>query len=313
MPDLDDFKLGAKAILDQRDANGTLALAADFNAAVNEIYRVYVNNPVAGRKVPLADSPWTLLCCIHFLGPLRNAMVRVGTAATGVNLRIQTNVGFVNTDGDTLADTFNTVEDLDFDPPDVASSASRYMHFRGQGHGVVNTDWRVGINVRPASVADAVAALLPLTLNQANLRSMKFLGPGNAGKLDTVVVYLHRDGNYANLRQAIVDAVTDAGLALQNRKPLMWNGVQAGIFEGGEPPAGGGSFGKYRSKIAMAAYLRARAAAHPVTNIAFSNELDAALTAFGIDPANPWQQVPPPGGGAVLRGQLNGFYNVGVV
>jgi hypothetical protein len=154
-----------------------------------------------------------------------------------------------------------------------------------------NGDWRIGLNVKPHSMAAAMTALAPLLDQFPDIDHMKFLGPGSASKADSVIVYLRRDeGRYPGLRDAIIRAVADLDLEL--RVGAMWNEIQEGVGEGGEPPAG--SFTTYRCVVVYLAYGEYQKSVREPSFCGFRKFLDARMRLFGLDVNAPHRQGPLP-------------------
>jgi hypothetical protein len=156
-------------------------------------------------------------------------------------------------------------------------------------------DWRIGLNVLPADMAAAMAALTPLLDRFADIDHMKFLGPAAAGKADSVIVYLRRNAErYAGLRDAVLGAAE--GLHLQPRVGAMWNEIRDGIGEASEPPLRGASFTTYRCLVVYLAYREYRLNTQAPSFDDFKAYLAQVMALFGLDPASPHLQ------GALRRG-----------
>jgi len=153
-----------------------------------------------------------------------------------------------------------------------------------------DADWRIGLNVVPADMARAMAALAPLLDEHPDIDHMKFLGPASTDKADSVIVYLKRNAErYAGLRDAVLAAA--APLTLQPRVGAMWNEIAPGIGEASEPPPGYGlSFTSYRCLVVYLAYLSYRHAAADRSLADFRLYLAQAMALFGLDPASPHLQ-----------------------
>ncbi|HEY1631800.1 MAG TPA: T3SS effector HopA1 family protein [Rhizomicrobium sp.] len=153
-----------------------------------------------------------------------------------------------------------------------------------------DADWRIGLNIVPADMANAMAALAPLLDEFPDIDHMKFLGPASAGKADSVIVYLRRNAErYAGLREAVLAAAQP--LTLQPRVGAIWNEIMPGIGEASEPPPGYGlSFTSYRCLVVYLAYLKYRESAAERSLADFRVYLAQAMTLFGLDPASPHLQ-----------------------
>jgi hypothetical protein len=167
--------------------------------------------------------------------------------------------------------------------PQAEKLALRYVHVYPAQQ--AQADWRIGLNVKPQDMAAAMTALVPLLNNSPDIDHMKFLSPGLDSKADAVIVYLRHTGGYAQLRDAVINAVT--GLALEPRVGAMWEEIDDGIGEAAEPPAG--SFTTYRCVILYLAYFFYAGA--PRYND-FRQWLARVMALFGLDPAHPHLQGP---------------------
>jgi hypothetical protein len=162
--------------------------------------------------------------------------------------------------------------------------ALRYLHVYPAQQ--APADWRIGLNVKPPDMAAAMTALAPLLDQFRDIDHMKFLSPGLDSKADSVIVYLRRSQAYAQLRDAVSNAVED--LDLEPRVGAMWNEIDDGIGEAAEPPAG--SFTSYRCVVVYLAYLNYRAKQPSFAG--FLQYLTAVMALFGLDPASPHTQGP---------------------
>lgn len=151
-------------------------------------------------------------------------------------------------------------------------------------------NWRIGLNVEANEMAAAIAALVPLLNNHANIDHMKFLGPGDASKADSVIVYLDRQAQgYDQLLQAVLNAVQ--GLHLQPRVGAMWEEIRDGIGIASEPPMPGASFTTYRCLIVYLAYWAFQTIGGNGYE-AYRFYLENILAVFGIDVDAPFAQGP---------------------
>ena len=169
--------------------------------------------------------------------------------------------------------------------PQAEKLALRYLHVYPAQQAQAN--WRIGLNVKPADMAAAMTALVPLLNNSPDIDHMKFLSPGVDSKADAVIVYLRHTGGYPQLRDAVVNAVT--GLTLEPRVGAMWEEIDDGIGEAAEPPAG--SFTTYRCVVVYLAYLEMALNGAPSYGD-FVPYLARVMALFGLDPARPHLQGP---------------------
>ncbi len=161
----------------------------------------------------------------------------------------------------------------------------------GGGPDLPRNNWRIGINVEPSSMAAAVAALVGIMDNNADINHIKFAAPGTAGKPDSVIIYLRKsDNTYAGIRDAVEAAV--AGLNIQHKFSPMWNEIANGFAEAAEPPKGGSSFGGYRCNLAVLAYLELLAAGVNVTINNYLAYMQRTFSIFGIPVQLPHRQGP---------------------
>jgi hypothetical protein len=163
----------------------------------------------------------------------------------------------------------------------------RYLHVYPARR--ADRDWRIGINMKPHSMAAATRALVPLLDRFPGIDHMKFLGPGGDSKADSVIVYLQRDvGRYPRLRNAIMDAV--AYLDLEPRVGAMWDEIADGVGEAAEPPAG--SFTSYRCVVVYLAHWEYQNSGGAPDFDAFRQFLGTYMRLFGLDANAPHLQGP---------------------
>jgi hypothetical protein len=154
-----------------------------------------------------------------------------------------------------------------------------------------DANWRIGVNVEPRDMASAMERFTPLLDHYPGIDHIKFLGPGYAGKADSVIVYLKREeATYAALRDAVLEAAEP--LARQARVGAMWNEIRDGIGEASEPPLSGVSFTQYRVIVFYLAYMEYREAYPQATFEGFQDYLSQAMELFGLDVEAPYTQGP---------------------
>ena len=285
--------------------------------AVSKLYRLYSrydSNPTVAAKVALVGDP------------LYQAMVAfIGNANIGANriIRVQSDKWRVMDQAKVLKQYQN--------PPQGSPGAMKrqarkalgsYLHIYPDGTkrkgrksvtlpagrpGVPLPDgsrdpnhppnnWRIGINVEPGSMTAAVAALMDIMDNNADINHIKFSAPGTAGKPDSVIIYMRkRDDSYAGIRTAVQNAV--AGLNIQHKFSPMWNEFADGFGEAAEPPKGGSSFGTYRCILAYLAYRRPSSKAATLSPSEYLARVDQIFGIFGIPLFEPHKQgsviIPP--------------------
>ncbi len=157
-------------------------------------------------------------------------------------------------------------------------------------------DWRIGINVLPAAIPEAVRLLRPLLEGEPDIDHIKFLGPGSASKCDSALIYLKkRDATYAALRGRICELARP--LPKEPKVARMWNEIAPGIGEAGEPPLDRvlyTSFGSYRCLVTYLAFARLQWVEGPVTFDRFLAKLRDVMPFFGMDFDAPHVQNPLP-------------------
>jgi len=175
--------------------------------------------------------------------------------------------------------------------PRAEALITRYLHVYPASP--ANASWRIGLNVTPADMGAAMAALVPLLDEYDSIDHMKFLAPGNASKADSVIIYADRQAlGFDALKQAVVEAVRP--LRLQPRVGAIWEEIHPGVGEAAEPPheAVGLSFTTYRCIVLYLAYW-SYAQSGPVRRFdQFRHYLGEVMEIFGLDPAVPFAQGP---------------------
>jgi hypothetical protein len=158
------------------------------------------------------------------------------------------------------------------------------------------SDWRIGINVLPAAVPEAVRLLRPLLDGVPDIDHIKFLGPGLAAKCDSALIYLKkRDATYGALRDRICELARP--LPMAPKVARMWNEIAPGIGEAGEPPSDRVlymSFGQYRCLVTYLTFARMQWVEGPVTFDQFLRRLRDVMPFFGMDFDAPHIQNPLP-------------------
>jgi len=172
-----------------------------------------------------------------------------------------------------------------------------YLHVYPNQQAPVN--WRIALNVLPSDMAVAMAALAPMLNQYANMGHMKFLGPGDASKADSVIVYCNRNnGDYPQLRQAVLAAA--GNLNFQARVGAMWEEIAPGIGLAAEPaaPFNAASFTQFRCLVVYLAYTEFMIVAEQQGNDdptfpQFRNYLAAVMALYGLNINSPYEQGPP--------------------
>ncbi len=161
------------------------------------------------------------------------------------------------------------------DPGNADRATRRYLHiYPNPLRGALVPNWRIGFNVPPDEMAEAVRRLIPVMQAQANIGHIKFAAPTMVTKPDSVIVYMRRgaagaaDPAYVTTLAAVRNAVlpplplpgpnAPAPLNLVHQFGPIWEEFVEGAAEASEPPRSGGSFGSFRSILAYQAYLLTR-------------------------------------------------------
>jgi hypothetical protein len=178
-------------------------------------------------------------------------------------------------------------------PPHAVELTRTYLHVYPAHPAQAN--WRIGVNVEPRSMATAMERFVPLLDQFANIDHMKFLSPGNAGKSDSLIVYLdHAMPNYDLLLQAVLDAA--APLHLQHLVGAMWEEIANGVAVASEPLLRGSSFTQYRCLIIYLAYWQyamwVNLGQLPASYEVFRQFLAATMRIFGLSADDPYTQGP---------------------
>lgn len=195
----------------------------------------------------------------------------------------------------------NEPEDLS---ADAVASQRAYLHIYAAGGRVENNNWRVGFNILPADIPEAVRLVCPILDANADIGHFKVSAPGTASKPDSLIVYMQNtNATYANIRQALENAL--GGLRFQETFAPMWNEFALGMAEAAEPPKvswplmGGGhrslSFGRFRCLATAVAFETALAndaggVLGNLTQPQFDNRVDQAFPIYGMPLATPHDQ-----------------------
>ncbi len=264
----------------------------DIVAMKRACYDVYAN------YVPIGVTPKTALADVAGVNGLRAKMTTLvngcGTRVVAVqqgNWPAMDKTAMLTQYAKPVTTALNT---------DAQNASKRYLHLyptgstylgRGRftpplGHATAS-DWRIGINIEPSSIADALVALAPVLDAQNDINHIKFLAPGSAVKCDSVIVYMNKTDNYTTVKNAVIGAVT--GLDIQDCFSIIWEQPVDGIGEAAEPPTG--SFGTYRAAIATLSYYIAWQLFNARPSLDnFLALADAAYGQFGVTFANPHEQ-----------------------
>lgn len=236
--------------------------------------------------------------------------------AVGNDIRIQTGNHWPRLHGDAAKDAYinyyyGMIGGLaPVDPGNADRATRRYLHiYPNPLRNALVPNWRIGFNVPPAEIAEAVRRLVPVMQAQANIGHIKFSAPTMITKPDSVIVYMRRgaagalDPAYLTTFAAVRDAVlpplplpapnAPAPLNLVQQFGPIWEEFVEGGAEAAEPPQGGGSFGNFRSILAYQAYLLMRKQFCQIRWNAgnYGTTTDALYNHFGIPAAaNPQNQ-----------------------
>jgi len=181
---------------------------------------------------------------------------------------------------------------------DLAFGARRdYLHVYALNNRVEANNWRVAANVDPVDIAEAARRQTQVLDQFANAGHFKVTAPGGAGKPDSMIMYMQKDGAYAATRDAVVGALE--GLSIQETFAPMWDELAPGVAVGAEPPkiqnVGGSSFGSYRCLLTSMAFdwaVQNHVPGHPenLTVGDFENAVDAYFNRYGVPVAAPHDQ-----------------------
>lgn len=166
-----------------------------------------------------------------------------------------------------------------------------YLHVYPRAGLHANTDWRIGVNLKPNQLGGAMANLTAVLDRYPDINHMKFSAPTLVSKADSLIVYMHYDANtYDAIQEAVLQAV--GGFQLQDGFGAIWNEVGPGIAEAAEPPKNGGSFTDYRAVVTYLAYLYflnlLSVDEHTKDN--FVAYVGGCFELFGMPPAQPHMQ-----------------------
>ncbi|MGH6871268.1 MAG: T3SS effector HopA1 family protein [Rhizomicrobium sp.] len=186
-----------------------------------------------------------------------------------------------------------------------------YLHVFPKAPSAAN--WRIGINVLPDSMPQAMRQFTQLLFDRDDISQIKLMAPGNAAKCDSVLVYLdRRPETYEALRDRIVELATP--LAVAPTVSRMWEEIAPGIGEAGEPPMEHDlyfNFSGYRCLVLYLAFSTYRYRHRPDSFDGFKKRLASIMKLFGLDFDAPHLQNPLPAelmessGRSFLRGYLD--------
>lgn len=244
--------------------------------------------------VPLGVTPKTALADVAGANGLRANMTNFINGCGGRTIAVQTD-DWPIMDKTAMLTQYAHAVDTALNPA-ATMAANGYLHVYPTGSQYTNggnftppaghvnhSDWRIGLNIEPTSIAAAATALGPVLDAQNNINHIKYLAPGSIDKNDSVIVYMNKAGDYNTVKAAVTGAV--AGLDIQDCFAIIWEQFADGQAEASEPPAG--SFGSYRTAISVLSYC----------STGGRPDLDQFLTAartiyntFGVTFDNPHEQ-----------------------
>jgi hypothetical protein len=257
-------------------------------------YAAYDSDPAVPAKVPLAGNA-LYAALVSFIDNVGNRIVRVQSddwnILNNVGVRAEYQARVVGGNAP-LSQT-------------AGRARGSYLHVYPTGttanppngvtppHGRAVSNWRIGINVQPNSIAGAAQALVGIMDANNDIGHIKFSGPRSARKPDSVIVYMRkRRQTYANLRATVQNAVRL--LNIQPKFSPMWNEFVPGLAEAAEPPRHGGSFGNFRCTLAYLAYPEKRSESNRVGLVEYQDLVDQTFEVFGIPRYQPHEQEPLP-------------------
>ena len=155
----------------------------------------------------------------------------------------------------------------------------------------VTSNWRIGINVLPGSIAAAVEALMPIMHTYKDIHHIKFSAPGRANKSDSAIIYLRKEtATYNTIKGNVQQAMTN--VEIQPKFSPMWNEFADGYGEAAEAPTNGFSFGVFRCILAYLAIPRRPSTAATLTLSGYLARVDETFETFGIPLFAPHEQGP---------------------
>lgn len=266
--------------------------------AVSDLYRRYCyydSNPNIPAKVRLAGNP-LLLAMINFIN---NATVNNRNHI----IRIQ-------------SDNFNVMNqqavsgEYQNPPPNMSQQAAAaltsYLHIypygtqrvqgspnqitRPNNRNFVN-NWRIGVNVVPGSIADAVPTLITIMDQYPAIDHIKFAAPTIVNKSDSVIIFLRKEaGPYNTIKGDVELQLAMANVGVEPKFAPMWNEFADGYGEAAEAPTNGFSFGLFRCILAYLAYPRRPSTAATLSLPDYQARVDQTFETFGIPLFAPHEQ-----------------------
>ncbi|MGH6871267.1 MAG: T3SS effector HopA1 family protein [Rhizomicrobium sp.] len=152
------------------------------------------------------------------------------------------------------------------------------------------SDWRIGLNVLPQSIAEAMTALAPLIEKYPAICDIKFQGPASTLKPDSVIVYVSRDADRYDDLQAEILRLAET-LKIQPRVGAIWDEIAPGIGLAAEAPPGE-SFLRYRCLVFYLAFLSFEGKLDSGDFALFWEYLRKYAAMFGLDIDRPHLQLP---------------------
>lgn len=252
--------------------NGTAVGALNHQVHMNHIYQnIYSayngHNIAVPAKVALANQA------------LYQEMIDIFSATKAVHndniIRIQHGRPWPQIAGDVaknaiIAEYQAAITALNNVPPlalpafsaNATEATRRYLHIYTNPRRVVANNWRIGINIPPAEIAQAVAALMPVMQAQANINHIKFSAPTMVTKPDSVIVYLRRDPlNLAAYNTTQIAVLSALGAYAEAIAIATANPAAAADYAAAVAPAAATAAAANAASVAATA---AAAAAHPV-------------------------------------------------
>lgn len=182
-------------------------------------------------------------------------------------------------------------------------AARRYLHVYPADGRVEANNWRVAANVMPQDIPEIARRMTRVEDQFANAGHFKVTPPGTAGKPDSMILYMQKDGAYDATRNATLAALN--GLSIQEVFTPMWNELAPGVAVGAEPPkiednnnaanTSGSSFGTFRCLLTVMAFNDALANnaggnAGNLTFQDFSDMVDTYFDRYGVPHGTPHDQ-----------------------
>ena len=271
------------------------------------LYSHYASNPNIQAKVPLRDNQLyqamqDIIDATNSDGKFRIIRVQHKPLNQPVTFSVLDQTRAHRLYGGLLQETYMTTYQL------AKTAMKSYLHVYPSGTTQVTpgsdhlnratnrpltSNWRIGINVLPGSIAAAVEALMPIMHTHKDIRHIKFWAPGRASKLDSVIIFLRKQANtYGNIQLAVQQAMTNARVQIQPNFSPMWNEFADGYGEAAEAPRNGFSFGVFRCILAYLAIPQRPDTAAMLTLSDYLARVDDTFTTFGIPLFAPHEQGP---------------------